>query len=78
MRSVAKPTLQNFRSKGANAKLLVGYGHAGGPRNIMGSQDCGLIQTGRGRKRLICGEQLAKIIAEKRVKRSSDFQMFFQ
>ena len=80
MRSVSKPTLQDFRSKDADTKRLSDFGHKKGSLNIMESYDinCSLIQSGRGRKRLLCGDELAKRISNNRVKRNSNFQMIFQ
>ena len=78
MQSVSTRKLQNFQSKGSNVKLLANIDHQPGPLNFMGSHDCRLIQTGVGRKRLICGEQLSKIIRNKKVKRSTNFQRIFQ
>ena len=77
MQSVSNRKLQNFQSKGSNVKLSI-IDHQKGPLNIMGSHDCSLIQTGVGRKRLICGDQLASIIRKNKVKRSINFQRIFQ
>ena len=78
MQSVSNRKLQNFQSKGSNVKLSAIIDHQKGPLNIMGSHDCSLIQTGVGRKRLICGDQLANIIRKNKVKRSINFQRIFQ
>ena len=73
MRSVSKPTLKDFLSKDADAKHLSYFDHKKGSLNIMESYDinCSLIQTGRGRKRLICGDEIAKRIPNNRIKRNS-------
>ena len=67
MQSISKRKLQYFQSKGSNIKLLANIGHQKGP---LGYQDCSLVQTSIGRKRLICGDQLANIIRNNKVKRS--------
>ena len=78
MQSISKRKLQYFQSKGSNVQLLTNIGHQKGPLNIMGSHDCSLVQTSVGRKRLICGDQLANIIRNNKVKRSINFQKNFQ